>query len=62
VYFQALWYCIQKILHCHVDREQLQFVSPAAAAAAVQTRGGQLTVKGVLQYIWQHEGFVGLFK
>ncbi|WIA18383.1 hypothetical protein OEZ85_009845 [Tetradesmus obliquus] len=27
-----------------------------------QTRGGQLTVQGVLQYIWQHEGFAGLFK
>jgi hypothetical protein len=41
----------------------LQLASAAAAAAAdLQTRGGQLTVKGVLQYIWQHEGFVGLFK
>jgi transcriptional/translational regulatory protein YebC/TACO1 len=55
--FQALCYCMCGALHCHVDRKQLQLV-----AAAVQTRGGQLTVKGVLQYIWQHEGFVGLFK
>jgi hypothetical protein len=57
--YKAFW-----VLKGAVDNMcDCNFAAAAAAAAdPVQTRGGQLTVQGVLQYIWQHEGFVGLFK
>ncbi|KAF8059184.1 COAC2 [Scenedesmus sp. PABB004] len=38
-------------------------VAPLERAKIIfQTRGGNLTVAGVLQYIWKHEGVAGLFK
>lgn len=52
--------CVLSYFNPPVDVLSVLFA--AGCGVSMQTRGGSMTVSGVLQHIWNHEGLPGLFR